>query len=288
MAGCSVNRGPIARRNRSSAFKIDERTFFPLFAEDMRSRFENTFVAWTVPSVAMDELWAGAWWFLGTTFFRQCLLPWNGRMEPLLHLRVRMARSELSKSQAKVLSRNADLRVQIQPARIGPDQRDLFHRHKQRFTDGIPESLDDFLGPAPDAHPVPILEFAVFEHGRLLAASYLARGENSVASLYGIFDPAAADRSLGIFTMLLELNFARQAGCEFYYPGYSLENPSPMDYKKRFFGLEAYEWNEGWEPFARETDSGGPTGSNPARVNLDVDAFGRPRSLEFSRRKSAH
>jgi arginine-tRNA-protein transferase len=252
----------------------------------MRSRFENTFVAWTVPPAAMDELWAGAWWFLGTTFFRQCVLPWNGRMEPLLHLRIRMDQSEFSKSQARVLRRNTDLRVQIQPAKVGPEQRELFHRHKQRFFDGIPESLDDFLGPAPESHPVPILEFGIFEGSRLLAASYLARGQNSVASLYGIFNPSDAHRSLGTLTMLLELNFARQQGCEFYYPGYTLENPSPMDYKKRFLGLEAYAWDLGWEPFKRHTLPHAEPAPTPLRGSLNVDATGQSVRPGFARRKT--
>lgn len=218
----------------------------------MRTRFDNSFVAWSVPSRAMDELWAGAWWFLGTTFFRQSLLPWNGRMEPLQHLRIRMNRFVLSASQGRVLRRNRELRLHVRPAEITEVQRELFDRHKQRFEDGIPDSLDDFLGPCPATNPVPILEFAVFLGRRLVAASYLARGEDSVASLYGIFDPEEADRSLGTLTMLLELSFARQRGYEFYYPGYSLQNPSPMDYKKRFHGLEAYEWDEGWREFPRE------------------------------------
>lgn len=44
---------------------------------------------------------------------------------------------------------------------------------------------------------MPILEFALFEHNRLVAASYLALGQTAVASLYGIFDPDDAHRSLG-------------------------------------------------------------------------------------------
>lgn len=236
-----------------AAFAIDERQFFKLFPGDVRSRFENTFVAWSVPQPAMDELWAGAWWFLGTTFFRQAILPWNGRMEPLLHLRVRLEQFAPSKSQSRVLRRNRDLSLHLRPARIGDEQRGLFHRHKVRFVDGVPEQLDDFLGPAPEAHPVPILEFALYDRERLVAASYLALGATAVASLYGIFDPEFSDRSLGTFTLLLELEYARRQGYELYYPGYTLENPSPMDYKKRLHGLEFYEWNQSWLPFERQT-----------------------------------
>lgn len=46
----------------------------------------------------------------------------------------------LSPSQSRVLRKNRDLRLEIRPARIGTAQRDLFHRHKQRFIDGVPEA----------------------------------------------------------------------------------------------------------------------------------------------------
>lgn len=234
----------------------------------MRERFESTFVAWSVPPRTMDELWAGAWWFLGTTFFRQDLLPWNGRLEELVHLRIRLADAMLSASQRRVLRRNGDLSYRIQPAVLGDAQRGLFDRHKRRFVDGIPDSLDDFLGPAPATNPVPVLEFSVFSGERLLAASYLARGEDSVASLYGIFEPEESRRSLGTLTMLLELAYARQHGFTFYYPGYALLAPSPMDYKKRFHGLERFDHQLGWQTYPRQLP-----------VDLECQAVGKATGL---------
>ena len=50
--------------------------------------------------------------------------------------------------------------------------------------------------------------------------------------------------------------YARRQGYELYYPGYTLENPSPMDYKKRLHGLEFYEWNQAWLPYERQTSFG--------------------------------
>lgn len=86
----------------------------------------------------MDELWAGAWWYLGTTFFRQGFLPWRGELTPLLHLRLRLERYSPSESQRRVLRRNRDLRVEARTTRLDDQRRDLFHRHKLRFAESIP------------------------------------------------------------------------------------------------------------------------------------------------------
>ncbi|MBM3901491.1 MAG: arginine-tRNA-protein transferase [Verrucomicrobia bacterium] len=199
----------------------------------------------------MDELWAGAWWHLGTTFLRQGFLPWRGEITPLLHLRLRLELFAPSESQRRVLRRNTDLRVVTRMAELDDQRRELFHRHKVRFAESIPNSLEDFLGPDPSSIPVPTLEFAVYSGATLVAASYLACGHESVASLYGFFAPEWSRRSLGILTMLQEIQFAQENGYRIYYPGYALVKPSSMDYKKRFHGLEAYDWTDGWRPFVR-------------------------------------
>ena len=225
-----------------------------------------------MPPVVMDQLWAGAWWHLGTTFFRQSAIPWRGRFEPLLHLRLRLDQFVASRSQRRILSRNADLRVIRRTAVVDDERRDLFDRHKERFRDGVPQCLDDFVGPMPGRVPVPAVEFDVFADHRLVAVSYLARGQRSVASLYGCFDPRFGRRSLGLFTMLQEIRFALEDGCELYYPGYALREPSSMDYKKRFHGLEFYEWDREWKPYPRESG----TGRRP-RLAGAASGVGEPR-----------
>ena len=218
---------------------------------DVRAQLENVFASWAVAPAVMDQLWAGAWWHLGTTFFRQAAIPWRGRMEPLIHLRLRLDQFLPSSSQRRILRRNRDLRLVRRAAVVDAQRRVLFDLYKERVREGVPQALDDFIGPLPAKIPVPVTEFDVFDGDRLIAVSYLARGERSVASLYGFFDPHFGRRSLGLLTMLQEIEFARSEGCDLYYPGYALLDSSSMDYKKRFHGLESYDWERGWIPYPR-------------------------------------
>jgi len=51
--------------------------------------------------------------------------------------------------------------------------------------------------------------------------------------------------------MLRSIEFSRQRGYRYYYPGYAYQEPFIYDYKKRFIGLEYLDWNTGWKAFPK-------------------------------------
>jgi arginine-tRNA-protein transferase len=65
------------------------------------------------------------------------------------------------------------------------------------------------------------------------------------SSIYAMFDPSEASRSLGNATILWEIESAKSAGCRWLYLGYAHVEPSFYDYKKRFTPLQWYDW-EHW------------------------------------------
>ena len=155
-----------------------------------------------------------------------------------------------SKSQRRVLRRNADVRMDIQPTVLNDSLREMFAAHVQRFTLNLPPSLESFLGDHPNTVPCENVTLAVYAGERLIAASFLDLGQAAVSSVYAIFDPAESRRSLGIFTMLKEIEYARARGCKFYYPGYACHESSPYDYKKKFTALQWYDWEGNWKPLS--------------------------------------
>lgn len=73
----------------------------------------------------------------------------------------------------------------------------MFAAHVKRFTFNVPPSLESFLGDQPATLPCGNVTVAVFDAGRLVAASFLDLGKDSMSSVYGIFDPVESRRSLG-------------------------------------------------------------------------------------------
>lgn len=195
----------------------------------------------------MDELLADGWRHFGRHFFRYNLGFYENEIRPVLPLRISLSDFTLSKSQRRILRRNQDLQIVIRPIEIDAEKEILFERHKRRFKTGAPDSIYDFLDADAAKTPCEALEICVCDKEKLLAASFFDVGETSVSSIYAIFAPEETSRSLGIFTMLLEIDFAIKSGKNFYYSGYAYAGNSFYDYKKRFSALEKYDWQGNWE-----------------------------------------
>lgn len=226
---------------------------------------EHQFFALKVARGRMDALWAGGWRHFGPMFYRYSACETALGRQVVMPLRVRLARFVASKSQRRVLRRNADLEVRVQDVVLDHERRELFDAHRARFRENVPDALENFLGPAPGLFPCETVEVAAFHAGRLVAASYLDVGRRGASSIYAMFDPAEARRSLGIATMLWEMRFARGRGCSFYYPGYAFHEPSMFDYKKQFAAMEWFDWVGRWHPLKDKGSGAGPRGASPGR-----------------------
>jgi len=214
------------------------------------SFINEEFFAFQKSPAEMDALWQGGWRHFGVHFFRYNLGFYEYEIRRVLPLRIRLADFKFSKSQRRVFNKNKDLETIIRPAEIDAEKESLFHRHKRRFKSGTPDSIYNFLSDEPASVPCRTLEICVFERGKLVAASFLDVGNESVSSVYGMFEPSEERRSPGILTMLLEIRYALENGKKFYYSGYAYEGNSFYDYKKRFSALECFDWNGVWEKFA--------------------------------------
>jgi len=194
----------------------------------------------------MDGLWAAGWRHFGQVFFRYSHQAGEqGDEQTITPLRIDLTSCVFTKSQRRVLNRNADLRTEIVPATLDDGLRAMFQRHKQRFTHNVPEDLETFLGFDPAHGPCECRMVRVFDGARLVAVSFFDVGQQAASSVYGIFEPECAKRSLGIFTMLLEISHCREAGLRWLYPGYATQERSAYDYKKQFRGTEWLDWSNG-------------------------------------------
>ncbi len=200
----------------------------------------------------MDAFWADGWRHFGTYFFRYSLGIYEAEIRRVFPLRLRLADFSFSKSQRRVFKKNQDLQTVIRPVEITVEKEMLFELHRLRFKRDAPFSLYDFLSYDAAHVPCEALEVSVYRGTELLAASFFDVGARAVSSIYAIFAPSEASRSLGIFTMLLESEWARANGKDFFYQGYAYEGNSFYDYKKRFRSIEKFDWKSNWEEFIEE------------------------------------
>lgn len=213
---------------------------------DRLELINEEFRAETVTPVQYDTLLADAWRHFGLHFFRYNFGVYENEIRRVMPLRIRLADFTPSKSQRRIFRKNSDLVTEIRPIAISAETHDLFERHKLRFKSGVPNSIYDFIARDAKNSPTELFQLTVCHDGRLVAASYFDVGEISISSIYAIFDPNEISRSLGIFTMLKEIEYAAANGKSLYYHGYAYEGESYYDYKKRFSELEQFDWKGGW------------------------------------------
>lgn len=205
-----------------------------------------------VTPLGLDKLFAEGYRLLGRAFVRHNYSFHLTKLCKTLPLRIDLEKFQVSKSMRKLLRQNADLIATIQPIQLNSRTDELFELHKNRFEGIKPKSIASFL--AEDAAQIPVTgkQINVFFEKINIAQSFIHLGEQSVSATYCIFDTQFLKRSLGTYTMLLELEYAQKKGFRYYYHGYVYDIPSQFDYKLNFDALESYNWETGlWSPEPR-------------------------------------
>ena len=165
--------------------------------------------------------------------------------------RVPLGAYALRKSHRKLLRRvRRRYTVSVGPYEQRDDQDALYATYQADHPLEVAEEVAEVLG-----YQAPVVPFRTYAvrlvdgDGHLAAFSCFDVGESSAASLFGAYAPAHARESLGFATMLLEMDYGRGRGLDYYYPGYCVPGLAPFAYKLRLPDLEGRSFvDAGWEP----------------------------------------
>lgn len=189
--------------------------------------------------------------FLATGYFRTAnyllrtrVLYYDNEILNTLHIRVLLDNHLLSKSLQKLLKKNnAFFSSSIQPFKITIEKENLYKQHKNRFSGNASPSLASYLFDNFNQKIFNTFEINIYQNNQLVAYSIFDIGINSMASILCVFDNKYAKFSLGIYTMLLEIEYAKKSTFKYYYPGYVAYEASKFNYKLRISDhFEFYDW----------------------------------------------
>jgi leucyl-tRNA---protein transferase len=230
---------------------MDEIQFFQSFFQQNLLEINQHFYAQEFSLREWEKLLAKGWRHNGQMIYRTSrdLNEEDGSMYHVVPLRYRLKNFEMSKSQRKIWRQNQDLTYDIKPLNITDEIHALFKQHTSRFKHRVPDSIFDFVTSVPNS-PFISFQLEIRKESKLIAITFFDYTRHALSSTYAAFDLAESKRSLGIYTLLLEIHIANANKKAYHYPGYTYREPSLMDYKKRFKGVEYFDWwNEWWLPF---------------------------------------
>lgn len=163
-------------------------------------------------------------------------------------IRVPVATFVPSRSQRRVSKKNADVRVEVRRPRCDDATWSLYRRYlaqQHGRADGgeTPASLRATLY----ADVVDTVEVVYRLGDRTVAISLLDVCSRSASAVYHFFDPEFGARSLGVFSVLQEIEWTRAQGIPHYYLGYWIEGAATMQYKANYRPHELLRDGE-WRP----------------------------------------
>ncbi len=198
-----------------------------------------------------------------------------------LSARVRVADFAPSRTQRRLIRRNADLARTPTSPWATEDQFALFRTYlDQRHAQGGMADMDIFEFAAM-IEETPIRS-RVVEYRRndladrpLTAVCLTDVFDDGLSMVYSFYDPREAARSLGTYLILDHVALAREAGLPYVYLGYWVPGSRKMGYKAGFSAVEIYKggrWQDIGDPAAHRAElhplSVDPIAEQVARISL--------------------
>ena len=164
-------------------------------------------------------------------------------------LRIPVQEFKPDRGQRRVRQRNRDLVLKVQAATYLPEhyrlyQRYLATRHAGGGMDGSSESDYNQFLMSPWGKSV-MLELRLGDE--LAAVAVTDELPDALSAVYTFYDPALAERSLGTYAILMQIEEARRRGLRWLYLGYWIAASRKMAYKQRFRPHQTLG-GSGWEP----------------------------------------
>lgn len=166
-------------------------------------------------------------------------------------VRIRVQNFKPSRSQKRILARNAELILITDSQSPSEAQYQLFNhyirtRHDESdMADITRNEYDHMIIHSP-------IDSKVYEwhnsNDNLIAACLVDQVKDGFSAVYSFFEPQLDKNSLGTFMVLSLIEKAKQIGIKYIYLGYWIKNCNKMNYKSRFASLERLT-PSGWVEF---------------------------------------
>ena len=159
--------------------------------------------------------------------------------------------------------------VKINPVtEVTREMREVNRRYMNTHPDKSRPDLEFHVGYYPEKRFIDTQQVEVYDRGKLIAFSFFDAGHRCMYSKAGIYNTAYQKESLGIYTMLLEIEWARENGVEYYHPGYVSCSYTMFNYKLRLGPMEYRDPRNGqWIPLPDNDPSFPP---DPLELHRDA------------------
>ena len=175
------------------------------------------------------------WRRFGNLFFR----PACAACRECRSLRVEAEAFRRTRSMQRVWRKNRDLRLVVRPPTMSPEHLALYDRYHADMSrrKGWPEKMSepfDYYLTFVRGHQDFGYEFLYWLEDRLVMVALVDVLPRAVSAVYAFYDPELRGRSLGVYSILRQIGFARSRGLPHVYLGYWVAGNASMRYKANY------------------------------------------------------
>jgi len=183
-----------------------------------------------MPEALYEELLGAGWRRSGSVFY----LNHCDSCSECVPIRVDAENFKPSKSQRKCLNRNTDVRIEREDAVFRQEDYELFRKYDKSWHDSKMAIDENGYNMMNVNSPLHTQVMRYFIDDTLVGLGWLDLLPNSISSVYFSFDPDYSDRSLGVFSMLKEIELCRELGKRWLQTGFYVKDCRKMNYKAKY------------------------------------------------------
>ena len=153
-----------------------------------------------------------------------------------------------NRSQLRSQKRNQDLTIKIRDAKFDYAHFELYQRYmKARHPGGgmdsdDPENYQNVI--QSEWSDTRLFEFSLKD--KLMAVAVVDIFTDGISAVYTFFEPEQSQRSLGVFSILSEIQYAQETGMKWLYLGYWNPESPKMSYKDQYNPIQIFSTNQ-WQ-----------------------------------------
>ena len=199
---------------------------------------QEFFYAYELNEREFDEFLNAGWRRFGLYFFR----PVCNDCKACIPIRISCSGFTTTKSQRRVIKKNIHTEVRLSPPFYSDEIFEIYRKHsKVKFgqESEISRFKESFFTAA-----VPSAQSEYYINGKLIGVGFIDISLNALSSVYFIYDPDYASFSLGVFSVLKEIEIAKELGVSHYNLGYWIKENQRMSYKGNYKPFQTYHWEK--------------------------------------------
>jgi arginine-tRNA-protein transferase len=180
----------------------------------------------------LDAYLERGWFRMGQTIFTTNFAHVQDRMLSTIWLRVKLFEYERDAAHIKLFRRNARFTTSIKPATFTEEKEALYTRYRETLPFIVSETLQHLLvGKSVNVSIYNTYEITIHDQDKLVGCGFFDLGENSAQGIVSFYDPEYKKFSLGKYLIYAKIQFCKELGVQYFYPGYFVPGNPYFDYK---------------------------------------------------------